>query len=68
MRMGNPGKDGPVISDSGNLIADAKFGPISDAKTLALKLDSIPGLVGHGLFINMATKVILATPNGLEEF
>ena len=68
VRMGNPGKDGPVISDSGNLIADAKFGPISDAKTLALKLDSIPGLVGHGLFINMATKVILATPNGLEEF
>ena len=68
VRRGNPGKDGPVISDSGNLIADAKFGPISDAKTLALKLDSIPGLVGHGLFINMATKVILATPNGLEEF
>ncbi len=68
VRMGNPGKDGPVISDSGNLIADAKFGPISDAKTLAQKLDSISGIMGHGLFINMATKVILATPNGLEEF
>jgi len=31
-------------------------------------LDSISGIMGHGLFINMATKVILATPNGLEEF
>ena len=68
VRMGAPGKDGPVISDSGNLIADASFGLIKDPKTLANALDSIPGLVGHGLFINLATDVILAGENGLEEF
>ncbi|MDY6283903.1 MAG: ribose-5-phosphate isomerase RpiA [Hallerella sp.] len=68
VRMGAPGKDGPVISDSGNLIADAKFGPIADPAKLDFELNKIPGLLGHGLFIGMANKVILAAPNGLEEF
>ena len=68
VRMGAPGKDGPVISDSGNIIADAKFNEIKNPQELSDKLDSITGLVGHGLFINMATQVILATENGLEEF
>ncbi len=68
VRMGAPGKDGPVISDSGNLIADAKFGPIADPEKLNFELDRIPGLLGHGLFIGMANSVILATPQGLEEF
>ena len=68
VRMGAPGKDGPVISDSGNIIADAKFAPIENPAELSKQLDGIVGLVGHGLFINMATQVILATENGLEEF
>lgn len=68
IRMGAPGKDGPVISDSGNLIADAKFGPIADPEKLDFELNGIPGLLGHGLFIGMTDKVILAAPEGLEEF
>lgn len=68
VRMGAPGKDGPVISDSGNLIADAKFGPIADAPALAAKLDGISGIVDHGLFIGMCDQVILAAEDGLEEF
>lgn len=68
VRMGAPGKDGPVISDSGNLIADAKFGLIKDPAALARELEHIPGIVGHGLFIGMADKVILATAEGLKEF
>ena len=68
IRMGAPGKDGPVISDSGNLIADAKFGTINDPEKLDSELNKIPGLLGHGLFIGMANKVILATPNGIEEW
>lgn len=68
VRMGAPGKDGPVISDSGNLIVDAKFPPLEAPGDLALKLDSIAGLVGHGLFIGMASRVILATESGLDEF
>lgn len=68
VRMGAPGKDGPVISDSGNLIVDAKFPGIADCATLARNLESIPGLLGHGLFVGMTHKVILATANGLVEF
>ena len=69
VRMGAPGKDGPVISDSGNLIADAKFGIIDDPNKLACDLEHIVGIVGHGLFVGMVTKVILADANkGLIEF
>ena len=60
VRMGAPGKDGPVISDSGNLIADAKFGIIENPDKLARDLEHIVGIVGHGLFVGMVTKVILA--------
>lgn len=66
VRKGAPGKDGPVISDSGNLICDAKFPGIPDPELLAQELDGVPGLLGHGLFIGMAKKVILATSNGIE--
>ena len=69
VRMGAPGKDGPVISDSGNLIADAKFGIIENPDKLARDLEHIVGIVGHGLFVGMATKVILADADkGLVEF
>jgi ribose 5-phosphate isomerase A len=68
VRMGAPGKDGPVISDSGNLIVDAKFLGIPNPPELARALESIPGMLGHGLFVAMATHVILATANGLVEF
>lgn len=69
VRMGAPGKDGPVISDSGNLIADAKFGIIENPDKLARDLEHIVGIVGHGLFVGIVTKVILADANkGLIEF
>ena len=69
VRMGAPGKDGPVISDCGNLIADAKFGIIENPDKLARDLEHIVGIVGHGLFVGMATKVILAdAEKGLVEF
>ncbi|WP_295680830.1 ribose-5-phosphate isomerase RpiA [uncultured Fibrobacter sp.] len=69
VRMGAPGKDGPVISDSGNLIADAKFGIIDNPDKLARDLEHIVGIVGHGLFVGIVTKVILAdAEKGLVEF
>lgn len=68
VRQGAPGKDGPVISDSGNLICDAKFPGIPDAGLLSSELDAIPGLLEHGLFVGMAKKVILATETGVTQF
>ena len=53
------GADGPVITDEGNRILDCRFGEIADASALAARLDAIPGIVGHGLFIDMADDVIV---------
>lgn len=53
-------KLGPVVSDLGNLIIDVHFGPIQDAAWLNHELNSIPGMVGHGLFLNMTHDVIVA--------
>ncbi|HSP65255.1 MAG TPA: ribose-5-phosphate isomerase RpiA [Candidatus Deferrimicrobium sp.] len=54
----------PLRSDNGNLIADGEFGPIADPEGLGARLDSIPGVVGHGLFLGMADLVIVAGAEG----
>ena len=68
VRMCTGGKDGPVISDSGHFIIDAYFKSIQNPVELQNKLDSLSGVVEHGLFCNIVNKVILATPKGLEVF
>jgi ribose 5-phosphate isomerase A len=49
------------------LILDASFGRIPDPQALAERLNRIPGLVEHGLFIELATLVIIAGPDGVEQ-
>jgi len=55
------GKLGPIISDNGNAIMDATFGPIKDPAKLAQELKMIPGVVETGLFINLTDIVYLGT-------
>ena len=60
-------RDGELfVTDNGNVIIDCAFGRIPDAAKLASALSTIPGLVDHGLFINMASLAILGGPNGIE--
>ncbi len=47
-------------TDGGHFILDASFGRIPDADALASALNFIPGVVEHGLFINMASRAIIA--------
>jgi ribose 5-phosphate isomerase A len=54
----------PLRSDNGNLIADGEFAPIADPEGLAARLDAIPGVVGHGLFLGMADLVIVGRADG----
>ena len=42
------------ITDEGNHILDCNFGQIPDPPALARELESMPGVVEHGLFIGMA--------------
>jgi ribose 5-phosphate isomerase A len=53
-------------TDSGNVIYDCAFGVITNAKKLATALDGITGVVEHGLFIGLATTLVIAGPKGVE--
>jgi ribose 5-phosphate isomerase A len=51
--------DAPFVTELGNRILDAHFGVIADAAALAAQLDGIPGVLEHGLFIGMASMVLV---------
>jgi ribose 5-phosphate isomerase A len=59
-------KDGPVVTDNGNLVLDCAFGAIEDLETLATALDGLAGTVEHGLFVGLADAVYVGTPTGVE--
>ncbi len=61
------GKVGPIITDNGNVIIDAEFGPIQEPAKLEDRLNSIPGVVETGLFIEMADIVYLGTRSTVEK-
>jgi ribose 5-phosphate isomerase A len=73
LRMATGGKDGPVVSDNGNLILDVTFGTAGqkakpDWKSLDDALNALPGVVGHGLFLRYAAKstVLIGSPSGVR--
>ncbi len=53
-------KDGPIITDQGNFVLDARFPKSVDVAALEPALDSIPGVVGHGLFARYAKRITVA--------
>ncbi|ELZ16290.1 ribose-5-phosphate isomerase A [Natrinema thermotolerans DSM 11552] len=59
-------KDGPVVTDNGNLVLDCAFGAIDDPDELAARLSAIPGVVEHGLFVGMADATYVGTDDGVE--
>jgi ribose 5-phosphate isomerase A len=62
LRLGTDGK--AFLTDENNYILDCRFGQIRDADGLARRLSDMPGVVEHGLFIGMASIVLVA--NGSE--
>lgn len=57
----------PYLTDENNYILDCRFGQITDADGLARQLSDMPGIVEHGLFIGMASVVLLAGGNEIVE-
>jgi ribose 5-phosphate isomerase A len=49
----------PLVTDQGNHILDARFGVITEPAMAAQALDHITGIVEHGLFINIATQLLI---------
>jgi ribose 5-phosphate isomerase A len=61
------GGDGHAfVTDGGHWIVDAHLGQITDAPRLAGFLNSIPGVVEHGLFIGLACTAVLAGSFGIR--
>jgi ribose 5-phosphate isomerase A len=59
------GDGSQFVTDSGNMILDCHFGPIPDVHRLAAELAGRAGIVEHGLFIGLATDLIVASPQGI---
>ena len=53
-------------TDSGNMIYDCPFGAIADVPALAAALSPITGVVEHGLFVNMASALVIAGAGGVR--
>ena len=61
------GGDGHAfVTDGGHWIVDAHLGRIADAPRLADLLNAIPGVVEHGLFIGLASTLVLAGSRGIR--
>jgi ribose 5-phosphate isomerase A len=56
----------PLLTDQGNYVLDCQFGPLADLKGLALALQARAGIVEHGLFLGLATDVIVAGAQGVR--
>jgi len=57
----------PFITDEGNHILDCNFGQIPDPPSLARALSDTPGVVEHGLFINLASVVLMGKGSEVVE-
>jgi ribose 5-phosphate isomerase A len=49
-------KDGPVITDNGNMVIDCRFGLIHQPEQLELSLTTIPGVLSCGIFSGFTEK------------
>ncbi len=54
----------PYITDNGNYIADCSFSEIKDPPALHEAVNAITGVVDNGLFIRIASKLVLGFNNG----
>jgi ribose 5-phosphate isomerase A len=58
--------DKPVTTDGGNYIADCAIAEISDAAALEARLAAVVGVIESGLFVGLASKVVVGRSTGVE--
>lgn len=63
----NASKNGYAISSHGSLILDVSFDEHIDAEILNDTLNSIPGIVEHGIFYGLATTVLVGADDQVQE-
>jgi ribose 5-phosphate isomerase A len=52
-------KDGPVVTDNGQLILDVRFPPTADLRAADRDMHHIPGVIETGLFFDLAKRVLV---------
>ena len=55
----------PAATDQGNIIFDCRFAVLDDPAGTATRLSSIPGMLGHGLFLTEIDALYLGTADGV---
>ena len=60
LRAAGASKDGPVVSDQGNFVLDARFDPSAEVAALDPVISAIPGVAGHGLFTRYSDRITVA--------
>lgn len=58
--------DSIYVTDSGNYLLDCFFTEIADPAQVAHDIKAVAGVVEHGLFIDIATRVIIASAQGVR--
>lgn len=53
--------DGPLVTANGSLLLDCDFGVIGDPTERANALAALPGVVDHGLFVDMVDEFYIGT-------
>lgn len=64
LRLNSEG--GTYITDGGHYILDCAFGLIENVEELAKQLDSVVGVVEHGLFIGLASEIQVGGQDGVS--
>ncbi len=57
-------KAGPVVTDEGNLVVDAKFDAITEPAEMEMRINNIPGVLENGLFVGLADEVLVGEIDG----
>ncbi|CEI90672.1 Putative Ribose 5-phosphate isomerase A [Rhizopus microsporus] len=60
-------KAGPVVTDNGNFVIDAHFGPLTDPYLVFRQLKMLTGMYEIGLFLGMAEKAFFGEKDGSVE-
>lgn len=58
----------PFLTDGGNYILDCRFAATMQPDILAQQIKAMPGVVEHGLFVDMTERVYVAGADGVQVY
>ena len=56
----------PFRTDNGNYLLECQTSPIADTSALAASLDGVAGVIGHGLFLGLASTAVIGSAGGVR--